>query len=41
LLSFCIRYYGILRPSPHVCFICGTRPTGTLIVCIPTLFRQK
>jgi hypothetical protein len=31
---------GILRPS-HVCFICGTLPTGTLIVCIPNLFRQK
>jgi hypothetical protein len=29
-----------LRPS-HVCFICGTLPTGTLIVCIPNLFPPK
>jgi hypothetical protein len=27
----------VWRPS-HVCFICGTLPTGTLIVCIPNLF---
>jgi hypothetical protein len=31
---------GILRPS-HVCFICGTLPTGTLTVCIPNLFPPK
>jgi hypothetical protein len=31
---------GILHPS-HVCFIRGTLPTGTLIVCIPNLFRQN
>jgi hypothetical protein len=24
-----------------VCFICGTLPTGTLIVCIPNLFPPK
>jgi hypothetical protein len=29
-----------LRPS-HVCFICGTLPTGTLTVCIPNLFPPK
>jgi hypothetical protein len=38
LQAFLIK--GILRPS-HVCFICGTLPTGTLTVCIPNLFRQK
>jgi hypothetical protein len=35
-----LKKKGILRPS-HVCFIYGTLPTGTLIVCIPNLFRQK
>jgi hypothetical protein len=29
-----------LRPS-HVCFICGTLPTGTLIVCISNFFPPK
>jgi hypothetical protein len=38
LQAFLIK--GILRPS-HVCFICGTLPTGTLIVCIPNLFPPK
>jgi hypothetical protein len=38
LQAFLIK--GILRLS-HVCFICGTLPTGTLIVCIPNLFPPK
>jgi hypothetical protein len=38
LQAFLIK--GILRPS-HVCFICGTLPTGTLTVCIPNLFPPK
>jgi hypothetical protein len=32
-----IKWNKSWRPS-HVCFICGTLPTGTLIVCIPNLF---
>jgi hypothetical protein len=38
LQAFLIK--GILRPS-HVCFICGTLPTGTPTVCIPNLFSAK